>query len=67
VALLRRAGLPTELPPYPRRAYLQALRVDKKRREERIGFVALRDIGRAETVPLLPGEIIPPLRSKARR
>jgi 3-dehydroquinate synthase len=66
VALLRRAGLPTELPVFPRRAYLQALRVDKKKREARIRFVALRGIGRAETVPLLPREIIPPLRRKAR-
>lgn len=59
-ALLRRAGLPTALPPFPRRAYLDALRVDKKRREARIRFVALRDIGRAETVPLKPAEILPP-------
>jgi 3-dehydroquinate synthase len=67
VALLHRAGLPTELPDFPRRAYLQALRVDKKRREAQIRFVALRGIGRAETVPLLPGEIMPPIRAKARR
>ena len=67
VALLRRAGLPTELPEFPRRAYLQALRVDKKKREAKIRFVALRGIGRAETVPLLPREIIPPTRAKARR
>lgn len=67
VALLQRAGLPTELPAFPRSAYLRALRVDKKRREDRIGFVALRGIGRAETVPLLPREIIPSLRPRARR
>jgi 3-dehydroquinate synthase len=66
VALLRRAGLPTELPVFPRRAYLQALRVDKKKREAKIRFVALRGIGRAETVPLLPREIIPPTRAKRR-
>jgi 3-dehydroquinate synthase len=66
-ALLRRAGLPTELPVFPRRAYLQALRVDKKKREERIRFVALRGIGKAETVPLLPREIMPPLRGKTQR
>jgi 3-dehydroquinate synthase len=66
VALLHRAGLPTELPVFPRRAYLQALRVDKKKREAQIRFVALRGIGRAETVPLLPREIIPPMRAKAR-
>ncbi len=65
VALLHRAGLPTEMPVFPRRAYLQALRVDKKKREAQIHFVALRGIGRAETVPLLPREIIPPTRAKA--
>jgi 3-dehydroquinate synthase len=66
VALLHRAGLPTELPVFPRRAYLQALGVDKKKREAKIRFVALRGIGRAETVPLLPREIMPPTRAKAR-
>jgi 3-dehydroquinate synthase len=67
VALLGRAGLPTELPDFPRRAYLQALRVDKKKREARIRFVALRGIGQVEIVPLLPGEIIPRIRAKTRR
>jgi 3-dehydroquinate synthase len=67
VALLQRAGLPTELPAFPRRAYLQALSVDKKKRAAHIRFVVLRGIGRAETVPLLPREIMPPARSKARR
>jgi 3-dehydroquinate synthase len=59
-ALLARAGLPTALPDLPRRAYLQALLVDKKRRDARIRFVVLRGIGRAETVPLRPQEIVPP-------
>jgi 3-dehydroquinate synthase len=67
IALLHRAGLPTEVPVFPRRAYLQALGVDKKKREAKIRFVALRGIGRAETVPLLPREIMPPIRSKTRR
>jgi 3-dehydroquinate synthase len=60
VALLARLGLPTGLPHHPRRAYLAALSVDKKRRDARIHFVALRGIGRAECVPLLPSEIYPP-------
>ncbi len=60
LALLDRLGLPTELPRHPRRAYLSALSVDKKKRDARIRFVALRGIGRAETVPLLPREILPP-------
>ncbi len=67
VALLARTGLPTELPPFPRRAYLEALSVDKKKRDERIRFVALRAIGRAETVALLPSEILPPGERKRRR
>jgi 3-dehydroquinate synthase len=60
VALLARLGLPTGLPRHPRRAYLAALSVDKKRRDTHIRFVALRGIGRAETVSLLPREILPP-------
>jgi len=59
VALLARAGLPTELPRFPRRAYLESISADKKRRDARIRFVALRAIGRAETVPLLASEILP--------
>lgn len=57
--LLRRAGLPVEMPDRPRRAYLRALRVDKKRQDDRIHFVALRRMGRAETVPLTPAGIWP--------
>jgi 3-dehydroquinate synthase len=68
IALLARAGLPTDLPPFTRRAYLEALSADKKKRDERIQFVALRAIGRAETTALLPSEILPPVeRSGARR
>jgi 3-dehydroquinate synthase len=58
-ALLRRAGLPMTPPAFPRRAYLAALRVDKKRKDEHVRFVVLREIGRAETVPLQPEEILP--------
>jgi 3-dehydroquinate synthase len=58
-ALLSRLGLPSELPDFPRRAYLAALRVDKKRQDARIRYVVLREIGRAETVPLTPAEIYP--------
>ena len=58
-ALLGRLGLPTAPPAFLRTAYLSALRVDKKRTDARIRFVALRDIGRAETVPLQPAEILP--------
>jgi 3-dehydroquinate synthase len=60
IGLLERLGLPTALPAHPRKAYLGALAVDKKKRDSRIHFVALRAIGSAETVPLLPREILPP-------
>lgn len=64
--LCARLGLPVELPDLPRRAYLDALRVDKKRREARIRFVALRGIGKADTVPLTPAELLqgPALRGR---
>jgi 3-dehydroquinate synthase len=59
-ALLRRFGLPTELPNFPREAYLAALGVDKKKRNGRIRYVVLRGIGRAETLPLSAARILPP-------
>ena len=58
-ALVERAGLPTDLPAFPRRAYLSALRVDKKRRDRQIGYIALRSIGQAEVVSMTPEEIYP--------
>jgi 3-dehydroquinate synthase len=57
--LLERIGLATGLPDFPRKAYLSAISVDKKKRDARIRFIALRGIGRAEAVPLLPEEILP--------
>ncbi len=62
-ALLRRFALPTELPHFPREAYLAALRVDKKKRDGRIRYVVLRRIGCAETVPLSAARILPPGRA----
>lgn len=59
-ALLQRAGLPTEPPALPRRAYLDALRVDKKRQDAHVRFVVLRALGEADVVPLTPAEILPP-------
>ncbi len=58
-ALLERAGLPTQLPSFPRRAYLSGLEVDKKKTDRRIRFVVLRRIGQADTVPLTPVEVYP--------
>ncbi|MFQ5416279.1 MAG: 3-dehydroquinate synthase [Myxococcota bacterium] len=57
--LALRFGLPTELPPFPRSAYIQALGVDKKMRGSRIRYVVLRGIGSASTVRLTPAEIAP--------
>ncbi|MEN8183467.1 MAG: 3-dehydroquinate synthase [Myxococcota bacterium] len=67
VALLERAALPSELPDHPRRAYLDALGVDKKRRDAKIHFVVSTGIGTARTVPLLPSEILPARRGTAPR
>jgi 3-dehydroquinate synthetase len=55
--LCQRFDLPTQLPPIERRAYLSALRVDKKKRDSRIHYVVLEGIGRAKTVPLTPAQI----------
>jgi 3-dehydroquinate synthase len=61
-SLVLRFGLPSELPNYPRKAYLDALRVDKKMADSKIRFVVLRGIGRADTVPLAPRELLPRMR-----
>ncbi|NNL66071.1 MAG: 3-dehydroquinate synthase, partial [Myxococcales bacterium] len=66
-ALLARLELETELPGFPRSAYLKALRVDKKRKDAHIRFVVLRRIGAAETVPLTPAEVYPPRRGPSQR
>lgn len=65
--LVERLGMEPELPSFPRRAYLSALRVDKKRTEAHIRFVVLRRIGAADTVPLTPSEVYPPRPSARRR
>jgi 3-dehydroquinate synthase len=57
--LLARAGLPTELPPHPRRAYLEALSVDKKRMASVVQFIVLEAIGRASVRALPIGEVFP--------
>ncbi len=63
--LTARFGLPSELPNHPRKAYLDALRVDKKMADSKLRFVVLRGIGRAETVPLTPRELLPASRRRA--
>ena len=65
-----RFGLPVVPPDFPRRAYLEALRVDKKTRDSSIRFVVLEGIGRARTLPLRPEEVaagLPAGRSASRR
>ncbi|MFP8873136.1 MAG: 3-dehydroquinate synthase [Myxococcota bacterium] len=58
-AVIRRAGLPTELPEFSRKAYLSALQVDKKRRDEHIRYVVLSRLGRARVISLTPQEVFP--------
>lgn len=65
--LLERAGLPTQLPDFPRSAYLRAVAVDKKRRDDHVHFVVLRTIGRAEIRPLRIAEIWPAGRKLRRK
>jgi len=59
-ALLRRVGLGTEIADLEaqRAAYLRAIAVDKKGADGTIGFVVLREIGRAELARLTPDEIL---------
>ena len=59
-SLVERAGLPAELPASlgDREAYLRAIAVDKKMRDDRVGFGVLREIGRAEVTKLTPDEIL---------
>ena len=60
LALLERIGLPVEAPDWKaqRAAYLRAVAVDKKVRGDKVRFVVLREIGRAELLPLTPREIL---------
>jgi 3-dehydroquinate synthase len=59
-SLLERAGLPTQPPDRPRRAYLSAIAVDKKKQGGKIHFVVSKGIGSAGTVALRPQELLPP-------
>ncbi|MFQ5698670.1 MAG: 3-dehydroquinate synthase [Myxococcota bacterium] len=58
--LLSRVGLPIEAHDWPaeRGAYLRAIGVDKKVQGDRLSFVVLRALGRAETLLLTPREIL---------
>lgn len=65
-ALLGRFDLPRELPDHPRKAYLEALSVDKKGRGSHIRYIVLRRIGKAAAVELTPAEIFPARRRRGR-
>jgi len=58
--LLERIGLPIEPHDWTKEknAYLRAIAVDKKIRDEKVGFVVLREIGRAGLYPVSPERII---------
>ena len=58
--LLERIGLPTVVPDWKeqRNAYLRAISVDKKVRGDRVGFVVLRELGRAEQMQLSTDELL---------
>jgi len=59
-SLLERVGLRTTAPDWEaqREAYLRAIAVDKKVSGGQVGFVALKELGRAEIVRLTPQEIL---------
>ena len=59
-SLLERIGLPTEPHDWTKEknAYLRAIAVDKKIKDEKVGFVVLREIGRAGLYPVSPERII---------
>ena len=57
--LLGRFGLPTQLPAHPRAHYVRAIASDKKRSGAQIRCVVLREIGRAELLPLRPAQFYP--------
>ena len=52
VHLVKRAGLPAELPPFPASALLRAMRQDKKVKNRQIHFVLPNRIGRVVIVPV---------------
>lgn len=57
-ALIASAGLPTEMPVFPRAAYRKALMQDKKRVSSRMHFVYLNKIGKSLVIPTPMDEIL---------
>ncbi|QQR79308.1 MAG: hypothetical protein IPJ69_07940 [Deltaproteobacteria bacterium] len=52
--LVKRSGLPVEMPRYLPKQWKRALEVDKKSRGGMIQYVFVRDLGCVETRPILP-------------
>ncbi|MCE9625512.1 MAG: 3-dehydroquinate synthase, partial [Deltaproteobacteria bacterium] len=57
-ALIERAGLPTEMPAFPKAAYRKALMQDKKRVSSQLHFVYLNKIGKSDVIPTPFDEVI---------
>lgn len=52
--LIERYGLPTRLPEFPARDYIESMYRDKKAREKKIRFILVRALGRVEIVDAVP-------------
>lgn len=53
-ALIDRYGLPTQLPEFPARDYIECMYRDKKAREKKIRFILVRALGQVEIVDAVP-------------
>ncbi len=57
-SVLRRAGLPTELPPVPAQDLVDCMYLDKKARGGRLRFALVEELGRARTGVEVPEEVV---------
>ncbi|RJP58491.1 MAG: 3-dehydroquinate synthase [Deltaproteobacteria bacterium] len=55
--LIQRAGLPTDLPEFPKDEYVSAIELDKKMRSNKVKFVLAEDIGRVKFADLAAEDI----------
>lgn len=53
-ALVKRLGLPHQLPEFPSQDYIDTMRLDKKARDNKIKFILARAIGSVEIVDSIP-------------
>ena len=56
-SLIQKAGLPTELPHFPKNEYKRVIELDKKMGSNKVKFVLTEDIGSVRFKELLAGEI----------